>query len=237
MKSLLENMKMNYRFLITDDEFSEFYTHNTKENIKHRWQYYLILPIIFIAYNIYAYTTMPSSYEFSFVSIIGWLVLIFSFSFLWASIFWGGPKIRPKIFLIVFITILTLNILGFDTESKLLQTILNYLFLIAIFWGLWSFSHFLLKKMNIKISSQTQDREAILCEREIIFEEQAVIYKDNNTNTTYKWDAFNKWKQTKNLYILFRTDSAAIIVPKRIFQNEQEQIDFETLLNRKIIPT
>ena len=227
---------MNYKFQITDSEFYEFYTHNIKENIKVRWQYYLILPIVLIAYNIYAYCTMPSGYEFSFVNTIGWLVLIFSFSFLWASIFWGGPKIRPKIFLIAFIIILALNILGFDTESKLLQITLNYLFLIAIFWGLWSFLYFLLKKMNIKISGQTQDREAILGEREIIFEEQVVIYKDNNTNTTYKWDTFIKWQQTKNLYLLFRTDSAAFIVPKRIFQNEKEQVDFETLLIRKIIP-
>ena len=79
-----------------------------------------------------------------------------------------------------------------------------------------------------------EDKNAVLGERTMIFEEDKIQYIGATAETVYQWNAIKKWEQTTNLYLLYLTNNAAIMIPKRVFKDIQEQIDFVDLLNRKI---
>jgi YcxB-like protein len=91
-----------------------------------------------------------------------------------------------------------------------------------------------LRKYAIKAKIKSEDRERILGEREMIFEEGKILGKDKYSETNYQWNGLKKWEQTPNLYLIFIAEKTAFVVPKRIFETPQKQSEFESLLKRKI---
>jgi hypothetical protein len=79
-----------------------------------------------------------------------------------------------------------------------------------------------------------EDRETILGDREMVFDDDKLTSKNKNTESVFRWEAIKKWEQTTHLYLLFITDNSAFIVPKRIFENEVQQAEFEQLIKRKL---
>ncbi len=118
-----------------------------------------------------------------------------------------------------------------NEEKSFLGPLLNWLFLIAIMVGLW---YFIFRRLTGAKLIKSQDREVILGERTLTVDTDKVQATTSTAGTTYQWDAIKKWDQTANLYLLYITSNAAIMLPKRVFKSDLEQEKFETLLKTKI---
>ena len=118
-----------------------------------------------------------------------------------------------------------------DSEPDLISPLINWLILIAILVGLW---YFLVKAFTGKQLIKKQDRDIILGERTLTVDTEQVQSTTPTASTTYQWSAIKRWEQTTNLYLLYITSNAALILPKRVFKSEIEQEKFESLLKTKI---
>jgi hypothetical protein len=65
---------------------------------------------------------------------------------------------------------------------------------------------------------------------ELSFDESGIISKDEFSESQSKWSAFVKRHTTQNLYILYQSDLAGLVIPKRAFKNETERQEFEKML-------
>jgi hypothetical protein len=119
---------------------------------------------------------------------------------------------------------------GEGTSISYTSSILNWLFFIALFGGLW---WFILKRIS-KNKLKSNDSMALLAEREMIFEEDKVQLNMQYSETTYRWGAFQKFDQNSNLYFLYIASNMAVLIPKRVFENPQQQAEFEALVKRKM---
>ena len=61
-----------------------------------------------------------------------------------------------------------------------------------------------------------------------------ILGKDEFSEFQYKWAGIIKRHATENLYILFSSDIAGLVIPKRIFKSESEKEAFEKLLAQHI---
>ncbi len=68
----------------------------------------------------------------------------------------------------------------------------------------------------------------------MIFEEDKIQMNTKFSETAYRWDAFLKWDETTSLYVLYITSKTALLIPKRVFENAQQEADFVQLIKRKI---
>ena len=150
-----------------------------------------------------------------------------------------GSKLWKFIFPILAVLML-INVLlsyfsrlkdGVEDTFSFLEDSYPWLAAIAI---LFVFRWYILKQISVKMGIKEEDKNAVLGERTMIFEEDKIQYIGATAETVYQWNAIKKWEQTTNLYLLYLTNNAAIMIPKRVFKDIQEQIDFVDLLNRKI---
>jgi hypothetical protein len=86
-----------------------------------------------------------------------------------------------------------------------------------------------------KFKVKSDDRESVLGEREMTLNDQQITTKSPDSEAFYRWSSLKKWEQTTHLYLLFVAENMAILVPKRIFENAEQQAEFEQLL-KKIFP-
>ena len=130
-------------------------------------------------------------------------------------------------------TILTADELSVDgeTATHLPSSLWSWLLFIGIIAALWIF---IFRRLRGTAMLKKEDRELVLGERTMIFDTDKVQTKTLTAETTYQWNALKKWEQTTNLYLLYISSNAAIIVPKRAFATALEEQAFETLLHTKI---
>jgi hypothetical protein len=50
--------------------------------------------------------------------------------------------------------------------------------------------------------------------------------------TRFQWKSFIKKQENREYYFLFTSSMQAVIVPKRVFKNTDEKIQFEKLLSQ-----
>ena len=66
--------------------------------------------------------------------------------------------------------------------------------------------------------------------RDMSFNDEGIFGKDDFSEFQYKWSGITKRHSTQNLYILFSSDIAGVIIPKRVFKTELEKKSFEKML-------
>lgn len=71
-------------------------------------------------------------------------------------------------------------------------------------------------------------------EREIIINEHKLVAITNSSFTEYKWNAFEKLEENDRYLFLFVHINNAIVIPKRIFRDEEEINRFRTEVTTKI---
>ena len=118
-----------------------------------------------------------------------------------------------------------------QSTTPLLGSLLSWLLWIVVLGVLWIF---IFRRLGGSVMLKKEDRDLILGERTMTFDTDKVQVKALTAETTYQWNALKKWDQTTNLYLLYISSNAAIIVPKRAFATALEEQAFETLLNTKI---
>ena len=76
------------------------------------------------------------------------------------------------------------------------------------------------------------ENQHVLDESEIILTERGIVDQDNVSQSKYDWDAIVKKTETANSYYLYTNSYHAIVIPKRVIRNTQEQKELERLLNQ-----
>jgi len=64
--------------------------------------------------------------------------------------------------------------------------------------------------------------------------DDAVLTKSENGEARLAWDYFSKWKEGKDLFLLYQSDVMFHMVPKRCFASPEEMTQFRKLLLEKI---
>jgi hypothetical protein len=77
------------------------------------------------------------------------------------------------------------------------------------------------------------DRE-IRKERHFLIRNDGVQVTTANSEAFYQWSNFRSVRNDKKMYILYRSTLKGIMIPKRFFQNEEQQEAFEKLIAREI---
>lgn len=65
------------------------------------------------------------------------------------------------------------------------------------------------------------------------FEEEKIIIKHASGEASFTWDAIFKLGQNKKQFLLYINNSIAHVLPKRSFQNQQEQEQFLAFVYKK----
>ena len=73
--------------------------------------------------------------------------------------------------------------------------------------------------------------------RTITFDSTKVIIQSQHSNSEINWSAFEKLGETKNHFFLFVTVNQAVLIPKRILNNNQEIDELRNLINLRMKPT
>jgi YcxB-like protein len=118
-----------------------------------------------------------------------------------------------------------------DSSASIAYSLLSWFFMCCLIGTVWVF---IFGRLASAKRLKPEDRETLLGDREMTFDEDKLTTKNKTTESTFRWEAIKKWEQTAHLYLLFITDNSAFIVPKRIFENEMEQAEFEQLIKRKL---
>ena len=69
---------------------------------------------------------------------------------------------------------------------------------------------------------------------ELTVSDTGITIKTDLTETRYQWKAFIKKQESKQYYFLFTSGIQGIIIPRRIFRNEDERIQFEKILQQQL---
>jgi YcxB-like protein len=253
---------MTFKYDITDAEFAEYVKNIYRKSWSlngNGWKYIAFILVI-IGVNVYTSVSRqseaasPSSYL---QPLLNWVLLIAVFGIVWFLVMKfmsknsenklktgrNNTQSKPQTWLYVLIGGgLFLGYLYFSSNQSMegngedntpsyMDSLLSWAFLVCLIGGAWIF---ILRRLTSVNRFKPEDRETLLGEREMTFNEDKLTTKNRHTESIFRWEAIKKWEQTTNLYLLFITDNSAFIMPKRIFENEEQQAEFEQLIKRKL---
>lgn len=70
--------------------------------------------------------------------------------------------------------------------------------------------------------------------RTVVFDDEGLTSDSEIAHVEAKWSGFEKFKETKNLFLIYQTKDVAGIVPKRAFPSLDSIEQFRSLLNSKV---
>lgn len=129
--------------------------------------------------------------------------------------------------IIGYIAIGTSTYDGVDFKAAILSALLPILFMI-IFWLV--FIKFFMKKSILWFGN----KDLMVGERIIGILEDKVTVWTPQSEGSYQWETIKELKQSGKNYFLFISKVQAILISKRAFDNESQQMEFEQLVNSKI---
>jgi YcxB-like protein len=65
-------------------------------------------------------------------------------------------------------------------------------------------------------------------------DEESFSLQTTNSDTTIKWPALIKFRETRNLFLVYPSKQICFLIPKRAFMDESQVKEFRELLHRKI---
>jgi hypothetical protein len=93
--------------------------------------------------------------------------------------------------------------------------------------GLWALSRFVLLPRRIaRVFTQQKELSAPF---EAAIDEAGFHFQNSYGNGRIPWEDFTKWKESKEILLLYRSDIMFHMLPKRLFQNQGE---IDTVLER-----
>lgn len=66
------------------------------------------------------------------------------------------------------------------------------------------------------------------------FAEDEIYYFNDHSQARMEWAFYKQVKETRDAYLLFQDTDFLTVIPKRVFVNKREELDFRNLLKRKI---
>ena len=152
---------------------------------------------------------------------------------------WTGPNqketriITSLVPLLVFIFVIFFKKgLRFEYygKSELLLILLGILFFFCVPYFIKWNSNRIIK--NLIEGGKNED---MIGPRSIAFEEDKLIAITKYSRLELLWPGFEKLGETKNYFFLFLSVNQAIVLPKRIFNSEEEIEYLRSFINRKLV--
>ena len=78
------------------------------------------------------------------------------------------------------------------------------------------------------------ENQHVLDESEIVITDAGISDHDNVSQSRYDWDAIVKKVETANSYYLYTNSYHAVVIPKRVIKNREEQDELLGYLNRHL---
>ena len=104
-------------------------------------------------------------------------------------------------------------------------------FLVLVFAALSLIEIFLPSIIHRRIYRRNR---RLFSERTVTFDDEGVKSISDIGQVEKNWRSFEKFRETRNLFLLFQTQDCVGIVPKRAFQTQADVAQFSTLLTSKI---
>ncbi len=105
------------------------------------------------------------------------------------------------------------------------------IFSTVIFW----LTCFLLIYFRLKSTKKIPLKDgSFLSDTEYIFLEEKILYKSKDSEGSLNWSIIKRFDNGKKAFYLYTDSLIAYVIPKRVFQNEEEMIVFRNLVERKI---
>jgi hypothetical protein len=253
---------MTFRFDITDAEFSEYMKHfyQKRFTFSSKSWIYVVIVVLIILFNSYAFSNKQGDEENTssmLQPLLSWLVffgIVAGAWFLITRTAFKSIKIKYEkgtksisnywIYGLIAVILIGFNLYNWsarkatintdslpDSSPDYMQPLISWCIffgLIAVAWG------FIIRRITTVNNIKPEDRETMLGERELTFSDNRIEFKNTVVESNYRWEAIKKWEQTTQLYLLYITDNSAIILPKRVFENPEQQTEFEQMLRRKL---
>jgi hypothetical protein len=135
----------------------------------------------------------------------------------------------------------TLFILGYaywqfkDSDLSLTDVVVTVL-TVALTLGLATLFVFLIRRYvrYLQRKQTKKDADLIFSERTLTFSDEQFTYHSARAQTTYQWSILQGLEQTPQLYLLFVASNQALMIPKRVFENLQQQMQFEQMVKSKM---
>ncbi|MEP7163723.1 MAG: YcxB family protein [Ferruginibacter sp.] len=155
----------------------------------------------------------------------------------YAYVTWDAPEnrkkkinyyIRQSIPLVLFIVAFYYTGI-FERNNKFILLIAGFLVLTSVL------SFFSVRSNSIKRARKIVDdpnNSSIFLDKSMIISESGISVKDPLIDVKFQWNAFTKKQENAGYYFLFINTLQALIIPKRIFKNEDERLQFEKLLSQ-----
>ena len=147
--------------------------------------------------------------------------------------------LNTKVFRLVGVFILILLVLNIlfaiiNGSTLPIQLWIEWLIPLAILVALWIFLIPIFMKRQFRNPATAK---IALGERHIYLNEDKVIVKTPNSETSFDWNIITKLKDSKMSYFLYVGQYQAIIILKSVFINPTERTDFENFIANKIDAT
>ena len=107
---------------------------------------------------------------------------------------------------------------------------------IGIFGGLGLFALILMVTYFETVRhtlKQFQETWELQIEKKFRFSENKVECLSNEMYLESSWARYSKALETRNVYLLYLSDYQYVIIPKRVFQSEEQKTNFVALLKTK----
>lgn len=137
-------------------------------------------------------------------------------------------RIAGYILLVAFIIIFALMLLGFhDDKSDLPIAVgVSFVFLYLFAW----YTIYIPYKAR-KIFKQ---QKSLQIPFEVVVSKEGVHVSNEIGEAKIPWDNFQKWKENKNLFLIYHSDVLFQMLPKRLFGSIEKQASFRKTLTLNI---
>lgn len=119
----------------------------------------------------------------------------------------------------------------FERNSKFILLILGFIFLTSLLSLIGVRSNTLRQAEKV---ADDPGNSSLFLDSIMVISEAGIVTKDELTEIKYQWKAFIKKQESNEYYFLFLNSIQALIVPKRVFINAEQQSQFERLLSQHL---
>ncbi|MFZ1632396.1 MAG: YcxB family protein [Chitinophagales bacterium] len=101
--------------------------------------------------------------------------------------------------------------------------------------GAGLFYYFAISRILKRAKNVPDNDGAILGENVYTFNEEQILFNSQNSEAVHRWQVIKSFKGAAKAYYLFMDSNMAIVIPKRVFSNPEEETEFKALVQRKLL--
>lgn len=133
---------------------------------------------------------------------------------------------RKTIIYYVFLFIACLFIINLNKFGWTKTIIFSLAYFILVYFGI--------NRWINKLKKTPLEDGSILGKTEYEFIDDGIVYKKHNSEGKVNWSIIKSFESDKNAYYLYIDTLVAFVIPKRIFNNNEEMTAFQNLVERNI---